>query len=66
MPSTLHELVKMIAKRDDISMNEAQILVDETQEAMEQAFYEGSLDEVESILADYLGLEPDYMMLFIN
>jgi hypothetical protein len=66
MPNNLKELAAMIAERDDISLNEAQILVDETQEEMERAFYTGSLNEVEDILADYLGLEPDYMMLFIN
>ena len=66
MPNNLKELAAMIAERDGISLNEAQILVDETQEEMERAFYTGSLNEVEDILADYLGLEPDYMMLFIN
>lgn len=65
MPRTLEELAQMIAKRDNISYNEAMIAVKDCAIDMEHAFYSGSLDEAENILRDYLGLEPDYLDLFI-
>ena len=65
MPKTLEELAEMIAKRDDISLNEALIAVRDCAAEMELAFYNGSLDEVEEILASSLSLEPDYLDLFI-
>ena len=65
MPKTLSELATMIANRDGISENEALIAVKECATAMEYAFYEGSLDAAEDILREELGLEPDYLDLFI-
>ena len=66
MPRNLKELAELIARRDDITLNEAIIVVEEAKEAMQDAFYSGSLEEVEDILADFLGLEPDYLDLFIG
>lgn len=66
MPRNLKELAELIARRDDITLNEAIIVVEEAKEAMQDAFYNGSLEEVEDILADFLGLEPDYLDLFIG
>lgn len=65
MPKTLDELAAMIAKRDGISFVEAMTVVRDTAADMEYAFYNGSLDEAENILRDMLGLEPDYLDLFI-
>ena len=65
MPRTLEELAAMIAKRDNISYNEALICVRDAAADMEHAFYNGSLDEAEDILRCDLGLEPDYLDLFI-
>ena len=65
MPKNLKELAQMIAKRDGISLNEARIIVDEAANDMQRAFYSGSLDEAEDILRCDLGLEPDYLDLFI-
>ena len=65
MPKTLKELAQMIAKRDGISYNEALIAVQDCARDMEDAFYSGSLDLVEQVLAEDLGLEPDYLDLFI-
>ena len=65
MPRTLEELAKMIAKRDDISYNEAMIAIKDAATDMEHAFYTGSLDEAENILKETLQLEPDYLDLFI-
>ena len=65
MPKTLEELATMIANRDNISYNEALETIRDCAADMEHAFYDGSLDEAEDILRDYLGLEPDYLDLFI-
>lgn len=65
MPKTLEDLAQMIATRDNISYNEALTSVRDTAAEMEQAFYNGSLDIAEEILAQELGLEPDYLDLFI-
>lgn len=65
MPKTLEELATMIANRDNISYNEAWTVVRNCAADMEHAFYDGSLDEAEDILRDYLGLEPEYLDLFI-
>ena len=65
MPKTLKELAELIARRDDIDFEEADELVKDTKEEMERAFYSGSLDEAEDILRCNLGLELDYLDLFI-
>lgn len=65
MPRTLEELAKMIAKRDNISYEEALAAVRDTAADMEYAFYNGNLDLAETLLREDLGLEPDYIDLFI-
>lgn len=65
MPKTLEELAQMIAKRDGISYEEGLATVRDCAAEMESAFMNGSLDEAEEILKDYLGLELDYLDLFI-
>lgn len=65
MPKTLDELAEMIAKRDSISYEEAFAAIRDAAAEMESAFMDGSLDEAEDILRIELGLEPDYLDLFI-
>lgn len=65
MPRTFEELAEMISKRDKISFIEAMAAVRDTAAEMEIAFINGSLEEAEDILKDGLGLEPDYLDLFI-
>ena len=65
MPKNLEELGMMIAKRDGISFWEGMAAVRNCQIAMESAFIAENLDEVEDILKVELGLEPDYLDLFI-
>ena len=66
MPKDLNELAQMISKRDGISFNEAMECVSECAAEMESAFMRGSLVAAEDALADILGLELDYLDLFIN
>lgn len=65
MPESQHELADMIAERDGISWNEAMAAVLGTSDALADAFMNGNLNEVEDILREELGLEPDYLDLFI-
>ena len=66
MPNNIEELIQLIARRDSISENEAREIVGIAALDMETAFYNGDLGLAEEILACDLGLEPDYLMLFIN
>ena len=65
MPKTLEELASLISERDKISWEEAWAAVRDCAAEMEMAFLDGSLDEAEEILKDCLGLELDYLDLFI-
>ncbi len=65
MPKTLEELAVMLAKRDASTFEEEMTLIRDTAAEMEFAFYEGNLNLAETILRDNLGLEPDYLDLFI-
>ena len=65
MPRTPEELAMMIAKRDGITYKDALTAVRAAAAAMELAFMNGSLDEAEDILRCDLGLEPDYLDVFI-
>lgn len=63
---SLDELAALIAERDDISIEEAEDIVGETQSVITDAAAErASYSELEGILADYLGLEMDYIFLFL-
>ena len=65
MPRTLEELAQMIAERDSISYQEGLAAVRDCAADMEHAFYSGSINEAEDILREDLGLELDYLDLFI-
>lgn len=65
MPRDLEELALLIARRDAISYEEAMDIIRETAAELEIAFMNGDLYEAEDIMADMLGLEPDYLDLFI-
>ena len=66
MVKDLHELAEMISKRDKISLKEAEEIIAICSLDMETAFFNGDLGLAENILAGDLGLEPDYLTLFIN
>lgn len=65
MPKTLEELATMLAKRDGLSYKEEMAAIRDAAAEMEFAFMEGNLDEAEDILRMDLGLEPEYLDLFI-
>lgn len=65
MPKTIEELATLIAKRDGISYEEGLAAIRDTAAEMEEAFINGDLDLAETLLREDLGLEPDYLDLFI-
>lgn len=66
MPKNLEQLAALISRRDGISLNEARDLIDETQEEINYVINNTlSYDEVVDIIASNLGLEPDYLDLFL-
>lgn len=64
MPRNLEELAVMLANRDGISVEEERIAIDETAEALQEAFETGSITLAEDILLSELGLELDYIDIF--
>ena len=65
MPSTFEELAELISKRDNITFEEALRSIRDCAAEMEHAFYTGNIDEAEDLLRMDLGLEPDYLDIFI-
>ena len=61
-----NEIIAILMRRDHLTRAEAIDLIEETREEIYYAIENGaSLDEVEDILADYLMLEPDYLIEFL-
>ena len=65
MPKTLEELAQMLAKRDNLTYEEELAAIRDVAAEMEFAFMNGDLTLAEDLLREDLGLEPDYLDLFI-
>lgn len=65
MPKTLEELAIMMAERDGLTYEEEMQVIKECAAELEYAFCNGDLDQAEEIIKDYLGLEPDFLDVFI-
>jgi len=62
----MREIVKILMRRDGISENEAWDIVYATQEEITGSIEEGaSYNDIVDIIACNLGLEPDYMDVFL-
>lgn len=61
----MKEIVRILMRRDGMTENEAWDLVDECQREIEYALRDGNLNDLEDIIKDYLGLEPDYLDAFL-
>jgi len=62
----MKEIVDILMRRDGISENEAWNIIEECRKEIHEAILnDASINVVEDIIADYLGLEPDYIMYFI-
>ena len=61
-----NEIISILMRRDDMTREEAIRVIEETRDEIDCAIENGaSLDELEDILADYLMLEPDYLIEFL-
>ena len=61
-----NEIIAILMRRDHMTKAEAIDLIEETRDEIACAIENGAgLDEVEDILADYLMLEPDYLIEFL-
>ena len=61
-----NEIISILMRRDDMTREEAIHVIEETRDEITCAIENGaSLDEIEDILADYLMLEPDYLIEFL-
>ncbi len=63
-----NEIIEILIRRDGVTREEAKKTVEECQEAINELLEVevASLTEAEEIIEDYLGLEPDYLMAFLN
>lgn len=50
-----------IMQRDELTSEEADSLIAEAKEALEESVMSGDLELAEEVIADYFGLEPDYL-----
>ena len=59
-------IISILMRRDDMTHEEAIRVIEETRDEIACAIENGAgLDEIEDILADYLMLEPDYLIEFL-
>ena len=61
----MNEIVEILMRRDGITQNEAENLVEECREEILDAAVRGNYQECEDIVASYLDLEPDYLMYLL-
>lgn len=58
----MRESIKdVLMRRDGMSAEEADILIEETKDVIDYYVSEGDIFGAESIFEEYLGLEPDFM-----
>lgn len=65
MPKTFEELALMLVKRDGCTYEEALGAIRDCAIELEHAFYTGNINEAEDLLRMNLGLEPDFLDIFI-
>ena len=53
--------VQVLMRRDDLTKDEAQSVVDEAKECVLKAVEEGNFSEADNVWGDLTGLEPDYL-----
>lgn len=61
---TVDDIVRLIKHRDNLSIREARTIVDDCIDELKHCNY--TIDNPEDIIADYLGLEPDYLDILIQ
>lgn len=63
----MKEIISILMRRDGMTYDEARRYLKEVREEIAEAIEEqASLEEIEDIVMSELGLEPDYVMLFLE
>ena len=63
----MNKIVEILMERDNMSQEEAEDLLNEAKEEAQNVLEEdGGLEDIEDILLDYFGLEPDYIFELID
>jgi hypothetical protein len=62
---TKNTIANILVRRDGISREEAEDIINNCQWELNNAFASGNIDEAEEIVADWLGLEPEYLEAFL-
>ena len=58
-------IINLLMKRDGVSREEAVLMYENTKSEIQDAVYGTGCLDPEDILADELGLEPDYLFDFL-
>lgn len=67
MSQGVEDIVRILKRRDNVSMLEAQIMINDCLIELESAIQNHtSYDECADIVASYLGLEPDFLEILLN
>ena len=66
LPTNYHELALLLMRRDNITYEEARDIIRDTEDAIREALDIGDFYAIDDIIMDDLGLEPDYVTVFIN
>jgi hypothetical protein len=63
----MQSIIDILIRRDGISENEAREICEQCRQDILHAIDKNyGIEEVEDILADWLGLEPDYLIDLMN
>lgn len=65
-PTSYHELALLLMNRDNITYEDARSIIRDTEDAIREALDMGDFYAIDDIILDDLGLEPDYVTVFIN
>ena len=66
LPTNYHELALLFMRRDNITYEEARDIIRDTEDSIREALDTGDFYSIDDIILDDLGLEPDYVTVFIN
>ena len=58
----MESIKEVLMRRDDMTADEADALIEDAKEALAEYIENGELDYAEDICQEYFGLEPDYLM----
>ena len=57
----MNKIVRILMKRDGMTSEEADNLIDEAKETLQNYLDEGDSFEAENVCEEFFGLEPDYL-----